>query len=108
ARLVVAAEIAKIHTIEWTTQLLYDEPLYAGMNGNWSGVFRDQPLLSDVTRGLVKALGESPQAKAANLLYSAFAAGSRSLRPPSADQVGPPFPFPPKVPSAFSPPPPVP
>lgn len=32
ARLVVAAEIAKIHTIEWTTQLLYDEPLYAGMN----------------------------------------------------------------------------
>ena len=27
ARLVVAAEIAKIHTIEWTTQLLYDEPL---------------------------------------------------------------------------------
>ena len=27
ARLVVAAEIAKIHTIEWTTQLLYNEPL---------------------------------------------------------------------------------
>ena len=27
ARLIVAAEIAKIHTIEWTTQLLYDEPL---------------------------------------------------------------------------------
>src|SRR5262249_12562400 len=25
ARLIVAAEIAKIHTIEWTTQLLYDE-----------------------------------------------------------------------------------
>ena len=33
ARLVVAAEIAKIHTIEWTTQLLYDEPLFKGMNG---------------------------------------------------------------------------
>ena len=28
ARLVVAAEIAKIHTIEWTPQLLYGEPLY--------------------------------------------------------------------------------
>ena len=28
ARLVVSAEIAKIHTIEWTTQLLYNEPLY--------------------------------------------------------------------------------
>ena len=27
ARLVVAAEIAKIHTIEWTPQLLYNEPL---------------------------------------------------------------------------------
>ena len=42
ARLVVAAEIAKIHTIEWTTQLLYDEPLYAGMNANWSGLFKDR------------------------------------------------------------------
>jgi hypothetical protein len=27
ARLVIAAEIAKIHTIEWTTQMLYNEPL---------------------------------------------------------------------------------
>ena len=56
ARLVVAAEIAKIHTIEWTTQLLYDEPLYAGMNANWSGLFKDDvqdarasQLASDVT-----------------------------------------------------------
>src|SRR5262249_24773397 len=38
ARLVVAAEIAKIHTIEWTPQLLYDEPLYQAMNANWSGL----------------------------------------------------------------------
>ena len=38
ARLVVAAEIAKIHTIEWTPQLLYDEPLYLAMNANWSGL----------------------------------------------------------------------
>ena len=38
ARLVVAAEIAKIHTTEWTPQLLYDEPLYLGMNANWSGL----------------------------------------------------------------------
>jgi hypothetical protein len=37
ARLVVSAEIAKIHTIEWTPQLLYDEPLYKGMNANWNG-----------------------------------------------------------------------
>ena len=40
ARLVVAAEIAKIHTTEWTPQLLYDEPLYLGMNANWRGLFR--------------------------------------------------------------------
>ena len=39
ARLVVAAEIAKIHTTEWTTQLLYNEPLNRGMNANWHGVF---------------------------------------------------------------------
>jgi hypothetical protein len=39
ARLVVAAEIAKIHTTEWTTQLLYDEVLYRGMNANWHGLF---------------------------------------------------------------------
>ena len=38
-RLVIAAEIAKIHTTEWTTQLLYDEPLYLCMNANWSGLF---------------------------------------------------------------------
>src|SRR5207253_3810357 len=38
ARLVVAAEIAKIHTIEWTPQLLYGEPLYEAMNANWNGL----------------------------------------------------------------------
>src|SRR5207253_9988416 len=32
ARLVVAAEIAKIHTTEWTAQLLYNEPLYKATN----------------------------------------------------------------------------
>jgi hypothetical protein len=37
-RLVIAAEIAKIHTTEWTTQLLYDEPLFLGMNANWHGL----------------------------------------------------------------------
>ncbi|HEY6289332.1 MAG TPA: peroxidase family protein, partial [Nitrospiraceae bacterium] len=42
ARLVVAAEIAKIHTTEWTTQLLYNEPLNRGMNANWHGVFEKQ------------------------------------------------------------------
>ena len=46
----VAAEIAKIHTIEWTPQLLYDEPLYIGMNANWNG------LLGERSAELSKAL----------------------------------------------------
>jgi hypothetical protein len=77
ARLIVAAEIAKIHTIEWTTQLLYDEPLYVGMNSNWSGLFDDQqPLASQVTREIVRALTQVGREKEANQLYSAFAAGA--------------------------------
>ena len=45
ARLVIAAEIAKIHTIEWTTQLLYNEPVYLAMNANWSGLVSKHPLV---------------------------------------------------------------
>jgi hypothetical protein len=45
ARLVVSAEIAKIHTIEWTTQMLYNEPLYLAMNANWSGLLQKHPLV---------------------------------------------------------------
>ena len=74
-RLVVAAVIAKIHTIEWTTQLLYDEPLFIGMNSNWSGLFKDNKLASAVTARLVKRLSRSDEQKKANLLYSAFNAG---------------------------------
>jgi hypothetical protein len=76
ARLIVAAEIAKIHTIEWTTQLLYDEPLHIAMNANWSGLFADQPLASQITAGLVERLAQSGRAQEANQLYSALAAGS--------------------------------
>jgi hypothetical protein len=76
ARLIVAAEIAKIHTIEWTPQLLYDEPLYIGMNSNWSGLFGEQPLASEVTKRIVKALSTAADAKHANELYSALAAGA--------------------------------
>ena len=42
ARLVVSALIAKIHTIEWTTQLLYNDPLFEGMNSNWYGLIDTQ------------------------------------------------------------------
>jgi hypothetical protein len=76
ARLVVAAEIAKIHTIEWTTQLLYDEPLFLAMNANWAGVLGDHRLASEVTRRIVGTLSRAPDAKHANELYSALAVGA--------------------------------
>jgi hypothetical protein len=75
ARLVVSAEIAKIHTIEWTPQLLYGEPLNVGMSSNWSGLFEDKPVVSKVVERIVQKLAESPDGKEANQLYSAFAAG---------------------------------
>jgi hypothetical protein len=76
ARLIVAAEIAKVHTIEWTTQLLYDEPLFLAMNANWAGVLGDQPLASEVTKRIVKRLSTAADAKHGNQLYSALAAGA--------------------------------
>ena len=75
ARLVVAAEIAKIHTIEWTPQLLYNEPLNLGMNGNWNGLLGANggllsKALSDV---VVKNFGTSTDAAKATEWYSVFA-----------------------------------
>ena len=77
ARLVVSAEIAKIHTTEWTTQLLYDEPLYLGMNANWHGLLRkDDPVSAAIEKIVVQNFGKSQDAKKANQWYSVFAAGS--------------------------------
>jgi hypothetical protein len=75
ARLVVAAEIAKVHTIEWTTQLLYNEPLHRGMNANWSGVFAKQGMVADALKEVVRRLGDSENARKANSLYAVFAGG---------------------------------
>lgn len=77
ARLVVAAEIAKIHTTEWTPQLLYNESLYLGMNGNWSGLLGANggllsKALSDV---VVNNFGKSEDAAKATQWYSVFASG---------------------------------
>jgi len=74
-RLVVAAEIAKIHTIEWTTQLLYDEPLNRGMNANWHGVFEKQEVVADALKEVVRRLDDTNDAKKANGLYAALAGG---------------------------------
>ncbi len=77
ARLVVAAEIAKIHTTEWTPQLLYNEPLYLGMNGNWNGLLGPNggllsKALSDV---VVKNFGRSKDVEKSTSWYSVFASG---------------------------------
>jgi hypothetical protein len=75
ARLVIAAEIAKIHTIEWTTQLLYNEPLYRGMNGNWNGLVPKHTFASRELADLVNRLQSSKDPKFANQYYSILAAG---------------------------------
>jgi len=76
ARLVVAAEIAKIHTIEWTTQLLYDDPLYEAMNSNWSGVFDEGSRLAGISERIRAGLVASTDPDKSNLLASVFASGS--------------------------------
>jgi hypothetical protein len=77
ARLVVSAEIAKIHTIEWTPQLLYDEPLWKAMNGNWNGLLGEQGdgVLPDALRKKIGELRMSKTAHEANELYSTLASG---------------------------------
>jgi hypothetical protein len=92
ARLVIAAEIAKIHTIEWTTQLLYDEPLYLGMNSNWFGLFnveedevsqvlrkmfdKDENVLSRNSAKLAAHYDREAEGDRANTLYSILASGA--------------------------------
>jgi Animal haem peroxidase len=77
ARLVVAAEIAKIHTTEWTPQLLYNEPLYLGMNGNWNGLLGPNGgLLSKALSDVVtQNFGKSHDVEKATTWYSVFASG---------------------------------
>jgi len=94
ARLVVAAEIAKIHTIEWTTQLLYDEPLYRGMNGNWNGVFDKNSLASRELADVVKRLKTSDNALEKNQYFSILAAGPGIFGLGVTNQFGSPFNFP--------------
>lgn len=75
ARLVVSAEIAKIHTIEWTTQLLYDESLYRGMNSNWSGLLKKGDNISQLLTGVVDRLRKSNSSVASNQWYAILASG---------------------------------
>ena len=77
ARLVVSAEIAKIHTIEWTPQLLYNEPLYKGMNANWNGLLgTGDPDASKALADIVAhGFGKSKNATKESQWYSVFASG---------------------------------
>ena len=77
ARLVVAAEIAKIHTTEWTPQLLYDEPLYKGMNANWNGLLGtgDPEVSKALNDIIVKNFARSTNIKKQTQWYSVFASG---------------------------------
>jgi len=77
ARLVVSAEIAKIHTTEWTPQLLYGEPLYKGMNANWSGLLGPgQPEVSKALNDIVvHNFGKSKDVEKSTQWYSVFASG---------------------------------
>ena len=92
ARLVVSAMIAKIHTIEWTTQLLYDDPLYKAMNSNWFGLFnldeddvsvvlrkmfdQDENFLSRTSSRIARMLGLEPESSRSHGVYSVLASGA--------------------------------
>jgi Animal haem peroxidase len=77
ARLVISAEIAKIHTLEWTTQLLYNEPLYRGMNANWNGLFgADNGVSTALGQIVTRNFGKSNDLKYATQWYSVFASGA--------------------------------
>jgi len=77
ARLVVAAEIAKIHTLEWTTQLLYDDPLFRGMNANWNGLLAEDKFARRVADGLAEAVKKSKDPNAA--VWYSILASSRGI-----------------------------
>ena len=74
ARLVIAAEIAKIHTIEWTPQLLYNEPLGLALRANWFGL-ADDGLVQTALSRVLQALARSRDADRATAWYSVFATG---------------------------------
>jgi hypothetical protein len=75
ARLVIAAEIAKIHTLEWTTQLLYNEPVFLAMHANWSGLLEKNTLAAEALAKVTSRFGQSDHGKKATQWYSVFATG---------------------------------
>lgn len=88
ARLVVAATIAKIHTIEWTTQLLYDEPLRTAMYSNWDGLLVDYPRLKKALSEVVSEVGRSGVAEEETTWYSVFSSGAGIVGTGTYDEKG--------------------
>jgi hypothetical protein len=76
ARLVIAAEIAKIHTLEWTTQLLYNDPMQRAMNANWHGLLqRPDAVASALSQIVTNNFGKSEEVKKATQWYAVLASG---------------------------------
>ena len=77
----MSAEIAKIHTIEWTPQLLYDEPLYIAMNANWNGLLgTDNKFLTDTLRQIIERKGMSSDPTRANTMVQRVRLRARNIR----------------------------
>jgi hypothetical protein len=95
ARLVVSAEIAKIHTLEWTPQLLYDEPLFLALRSNWSGLLQGHELFREALDRLVpKDRGPSADPRRAIQRDSFLASLSGIVGRDDAEHFGSPFNFP--------------
>lgn len=72
ARLAVSAIIAKIHTIEWTPQLIFNRPAELAMNANWHGIVTDKNNQSDTfgdraTRSIVSLADAAMRTLLSNL-----------------------------------------
>ena len=106
ARLGVSAVIAKIHTIEWTPQLLFNRPLDMAMNANWHGIITDKDNQSDsfsdqTTRAAVSLADAAMRTLLSNLqkvqadsLISLAAAGPGIVGMNRADHFNSPFTLP--------------
>jgi len=66
ARLVISAQLAKIHTIDWTVELLKTETLRVGMRTNWYGFTKAMGVLpdfiADMLPGIAKKTGNETMA----------------------------------------------
>eukprot|EP00904_Undaria_pinnatifida_P006812 jgi/Undpi1/3260/HiC_scaffold_15.g06634.m1 len=70
ARLAVCAIVAKIHTIDWTVELLKTDVLRTGMRINWYGIIgkylHDNTFLGKVGNGVISGLAGMKEMEVAN------------------------------------------